>query len=84
MIKKKYDGQIRALYERVAKSDDEQLRNRAIFMLASKYIGYGEYDKAQELLDSLPERTAMDKTQASGESFDQTKQAGRSCETSGT
>ena len=61
--KEKYDDQIIALYERVVKSDDEQFRSGAIFMLASKYIGYEEYDKAQEMLDLLPEKTAVDKTQ---------------------
>ena len=62
--KEKYGHQITALYERAAKSDDEQIRNRAIYMLASKYMGYGEYDKAQEMLDLLPEITArMDKRQ---------------------
>ena len=55
--KEKYNGRIMALYERAAKSDDEQLRNKAVFMLASKCIGRGEYDKAQEMLDLLPERT---------------------------
>jgi thioredoxin-like negative regulator of GroEL len=51
------------LYERAAKSDNEQIRNKAVFMLASKYIGHEEYDKAQEMLDLLPERSAMDKKQ---------------------
>ena len=61
--KEKYGGQITALYERAAKSDDEQIRNKAIFMLTSKYMGRGEYGKAQEMLDLLPERSAMDKRQ---------------------
>lgn len=61
--KEKYGGQITALYERAAKSGDEQIRNKAIFMLTSKYMGQGEYGKAQEMLDLLPERSAMDKRQ---------------------
>lgn len=61
--KEKYNSQITALYERAAKCEDEQIRNKSIFMLASKYMGYDEYDKAQEMLDLLPERTAMDKKQ---------------------
>lgn len=61
--KKKYDNQITALYERAAKSDDEQIQNKAIYMLASKYMGRMEYEKSQEMLDLLPERTGMDKKQ---------------------
>lgn len=61
--KEKYNSQITALYERAAKCDDENIQNRATFMLASKCIGQGEYDKAQEMLDILPERIAMDKKQ---------------------
>ena len=61
--KEPYENQITAMYERAAKSDDELIRNKAIFMLASKYMGHIEYDKAQEMLDLLPERTALDKRQ---------------------
>lgn len=61
--KEKYNNQITALYERAAKCEDDRIRNKAIFMLTSKYMGRGEYDKAQEMLDILPERTALDKKQ---------------------
>jgi transcriptional regulator with XRE-family HTH domain len=61
--KAKYNSQITALYERAAKCDDDKIRNKAIYMLTSKYMGQGNYDKAQEMLDLLPERTAMDKKQ---------------------
>lgn len=61
--KEKYSSQITALYERAAKCEDDEIRNKAIFMLTSKYIGQGNYGKAQEMLDLLPERTAMDKKQ---------------------
>jgi transcriptional regulator with XRE-family HTH domain len=61
--KEHYNRQITALYERVAKADDDQVRNKAVFMLAAKYMGREEYDKAQEMLDLLPERSAMDKRQ---------------------
>ncbi len=67
--KEKYDSQIMTLYERIAKSDDEQFRSGALFMLASKFMVRGEYDKAQEMLDLLPERTAMDKTQLQANLF---------------
>lgn len=59
--KEKYNSQITNLYERAAKCEDDQIRNKAIFMLASKYMGHGEYSKAQEMLDYLPERSSIDK-----------------------
>ncbi|OPX42262.1 transcriptional repressor DicA [Ruminiclostridium hungatei] len=61
--KERYSSQITALYKRAAKSDDDNIRDKATFMLASKYMGHEEYDKAQEMLDLLPERSAMDKSQ---------------------
>lgn len=61
--KKPWEDQITALYQRAANSDDERVRNKATYMLASKYIGRGEYDKAQEMLDMLPEYSALDKRQ---------------------
>ncbi len=62
--KEKYSDQIIELYQRAAKSDDEQIRNRAFYMLASKYTVNGLYDKAQEMLDSLPDNISeMDKWQ---------------------
>jgi transcriptional regulator with XRE-family HTH domain len=61
--KESYETEIITLYERVAKSNDEQIRNKAIYMLVSKYMGRMEYDRAQEMLDLLPDRTALDKKQ---------------------
>lgn len=61
--KEHYSSRITALYERGAKCDDDQIRNKAVFMLASKYMSHNEYDKAQEMLDLLPERSAIDKRQ---------------------
>jgi len=61
--KERYGSQIISLYERAAKSDDDQIRSAATFMLASKYMGREEYDKTQEMLDLLPERSATDKRQ---------------------
>ncbi len=56
-----YEDQITALYERAAKGDDEQIREKSCFMLVSKYIKRAEYDKAQELIDLMPDRTSLDK-----------------------
>lgn len=57
------EKQIIALYERDTKSDNDQVRDKAIYMLAAKYLARMEYKQAQEMLDLLPERTAFDKTQ---------------------
>ncbi|MCI2059059.1 MAG: helix-turn-helix domain-containing protein [Oscillibacter sp.] len=54
-------GQITGLYERVAQSDDLILSNSARYMLASKSIQRGDYDKAQELLDRIPKKGIPDK-----------------------
>lgn len=59
--KKEYNSQIVSLYEQAAKYGDEQTRSKANFMLASNYTRMGEYDKAQKLLDMLPEQNAIDK-----------------------
>ncbi len=67
--KKKYSNQITALYERAADSGEDKIRNGAIFMLTSKYKEQGNYGKAQEMLDLLPERTAWDKNQLQAELF---------------
>lgn len=47
---------IEAWYERLTKSDDMIIRNSACFMLVSRAISDGQYDKAQEYLDQMPNR----------------------------
>lgn len=64
-----YEKQIIALYERVAKGDNKKVRDKSIYMLASKYTLHKEYKKAQEMLDLLPERTALDKAQLQARLF---------------
>lgn len=58
-----YEKQILTLYERAADCDDAAVRGRALFMLASKYATAGEYDKAQALIDRLPDWDNLDKRQ---------------------
>ena len=56
--KEPYKKQITALYERDANSNDYKIREKANYMLASKYIEESEYDKAHEvqrILTSLAE-----------------------------
>ncbi|MEG1884580.1 MAG: helix-turn-helix transcriptional regulator, partial [Clostridia bacterium] len=61
---KKYSLQIDKLYEEVAACDDDSLANNAKFMLASKCLKRKDYDKAQALLDQLPQKSAIPDKQA--------------------
>lgn len=59
--RKQYEESLYSLYERVAESENSELRDNALYMLASKYIGNGKHDKAQEIIDHLPNYNALDK-----------------------
>jgi transcriptional regulator with XRE-family HTH domain len=54
---------IEELYLGASKSDDSSISDQARSMLISKYRGREEYDKAQQLLDSLPDKNFVDKEQ---------------------
>lgn len=57
--REKYEEKIYFWYERVTEcSGDEQVKNAAAYMLAGEYIMKKEYDKAQKMLNSLPEQQA--------------------------
>lgn len=43
-------------YETLTQSEDDAIRSGACFMLASRAIGEGQYDKAQDYLDRIPFR----------------------------
>ena len=47
---------IDAWYEQLSQSEEGVIRDGVNFMLASRAIGEGEYDKAQEHLDRMPNR----------------------------
>lgn len=51
-----YEERIVAWYHRLAESADIKISNSANFMLASRYLRSGEYEKAQETLDMMPDR----------------------------
>lgn len=59
--KKEYDHKILQIYERVGKSDNRKYAHLSNFMLASRAIGEAEYERAQELIDRLPEYNDLDK-----------------------
>lgn len=53
---KTYLAQINAWYEKLADSEEASIRNGACYMLASRAVSLGQYDKAQEYLDKIPNR----------------------------
>lgn len=59
--KKEYMDKLYSWYARSAKSENASIRNAALFMLVSKHLSKKESDQAQELLDLLPKRSAIDK-----------------------
>lgn len=58
-----YKDRIEQLYERAARSEDTAVRDQARYMLASGCMARGEYGRAEELLDGLPEEQTFDKRQ---------------------
>lgn len=55
------DAYILSLYERVLSCGDEESVAKAKFMLASRKIQDGDYERAQELLDTMPKNSELDK-----------------------
>lgn len=53
---KLYMEKIDTWYERLTQSDETVIRNNAYFMLASRAVNDGQYDKAQEYLEQMPNR----------------------------
>ena len=54
---------VETLYVRALNSSDSAIQNQAKAMLISSYMGRKEYERAQELLNSLPEQDFFDKKQ---------------------
>lgn len=54
--KNPYDDRLFEWYDRLARSRDEKISNSADYMLVSRYIRKNNYDKAQEILDLMPEK----------------------------
>ena len=59
--REKYEAVIDEWYEKAAKSQEEEIRSQALFMLAGRYLRRKNYEKAQEMIDLLPERVHVDK-----------------------
>lgn len=64
-----YQASMEALYQRALCSPDSNIRNLAQSMLISKYMKRKDYDKAQELLDALPDESPVDKKQLQANLF---------------
>ena len=54
---------VETLYVSALNSSDSAIQNQAKAMLISRYMGRKEYERAQELLNSLPEQDFFDKKQ---------------------
>lgn len=78
--KESYQSEILNLYERVAKSDDEGVRHQAISMLTTKCIGDDEFEKAQEMINELPERNFIDKKRLQANLFRKQKESVKALE----
>lgn len=51
-----YDDKLVKWYEQLTRSNDSKISNSANFMLASRCIRSSDYDKAQEILNRMPEK----------------------------
>lgn len=52
----KYDDIIVRWYTHLADSNDSKISNSANYMMVSRFINKGDYDKAQEILDLMPDK----------------------------
>ncbi len=51
----RYERKITQWYQCLAKSADNKIRNSAQYMMASRFIHSGDYDRAQEIVDAMPD-----------------------------
>lgn len=56
-----YDRRVTALFERASRSGNESIRHSAEWMLVSRCLAGQATDKAQEVLDRIPDPPAQDK-----------------------
>lgn len=54
-----YDEIILRWYRRLTESKDDKISNSANYMIVSRFIRQGDYDKAQEILDMIPDKADM-------------------------
>lgn len=63
-----YRAQVESLYEQVSGSEQLEVKHQAVSMLVWKHMGRKDYEKAQALLDQLPE-IPYDKQRQQGELY---------------
>lgn len=54
-----YDEQVNVLLEQLAESTNPAIQNSANFLLANKSIRQGDYDRAQQILDRMPDKQSV-------------------------
>lgn len=59
--KEAFQERIFSMYERAAATGDPEIHDQALYMLASKYTMLDEFTKAQNVIDQLPSKNALDK-----------------------
>lgn len=59
--REKYQLQIAKWYERAMDCDDEAVKNRVGFMIVSQHLRNEEYEKAQQILEQLPEPNVLNR-----------------------
>lgn len=60
-LKEKYEKEIEALYQRAAQSTNAVIREQASACLISKLMEQGNYEQAQELLNTIPGKSSIDR-----------------------
>lgn len=68
-LNEKYQEKIEALYLRAVQSDDSTIKEQAQAYLISKLIAKQDYQQAQEILNTLPKRSPVDKEQTQANLF---------------
>ena len=58
-----YQEKIESLYYRAAQSENTAIREQAQACLISKLMGRQDYDRAQEILNTIPKKSPVDREQ---------------------
>ena len=72
-LKEKYEKEIEALYQRAAQSTNAVIREQASACLISKLMEQGNYEQAQELLDTIPGKSRHRQRFGTGKYMDCTR-----------
>lgn len=67
--KNEWEEKLLPLYEQCRRSENTDVKNGAVFMLAGKYLRQENCEKAQEMIDLLPERSEINKKMLQAEIY---------------